>query len=156
MYLPPYTILIVLLVTMILFIWGRWRYDIVAFIALSISVAIGAIPFSKAYTGLSNSAVITVACVMIISSTISRSGVLNYIIRKLSYFTKHPSAHVGSLSIITAILSAFMNNVGALGLMMPIGIKTSIDNKRSPSLILMPIALASSTRRIMYRHWNTS
>ena len=140
----PYSILIILFLTMVLFIWGKWRYDIVALIALMASVVVGAVPFEHIYSGLSNNAVITVACVMVISQVITRSGVLNHLIRKLDRLTGSPTLHVASLSIVSAFLSAFMNNVGALALMMPIAIKSAIKAKRSPSLVLMPVALASA------------
>ncbi len=144
MTIKPYIILIILAITMILFIWGRWRYDIVALIALMISVAVGAVPFNQAYTGLSNPAVITVACVMVISHAITRSGILNQLVRKITLVTQYPVLHIGVLSLITAFLSAFMNNVGALALMMPIAIQTAIKSKRSPAMVLMPLALASA------------
>lgn len=139
----PYFIIILLFATMALFIWGRWRYDVVALIALMVAVAIGAVPFSKAYTGLSNSAVITVACVMIISKAITRSGVLQKIVDKFSHLAQSTILHISSLTLITATLSAFMNNIGALALMMPIAIQSAIASKRSPSLILMPLAFGS-------------
>lgn len=143
-FLQPYIIIIVLIVTMGLFIWGRWRYDVVAMIALTVSVFLGAVPYKLVYTGLSNNAVITVACVMIISHAISHSGIMNHLVRKISIVTRSPILHVGVLSLITAILSAFMNNVGALALMMPVAIKTAIESKRSPSVVLMPLAIASA------------
>lgn len=139
----PYTIIIILLMTMVLFISGKWRYDVVAMGALMISVALGAVPFSQVYSGLSNTAVVTVACVMIISNTISRTGVLDTLVQKISHLIKSPLWHTVILTFIAAILSAFMNNVGALALMMPIAIKTAQENDRSPSLILMPIAFGS-------------
>lgn len=140
----PYSILVILFIAMVLFIWGRWRYDIVALLALTISVAVGAVPFEHIFSGLSNTAVITVACVMVISEAITRSGALNQLIRRTQKLANKPILHVTSLSAIAALLSAFMNNVGALALMMPIAIQTSIKVKRSPSLVLMPVALASS------------
>ena len=140
----PYTILIILAIAMVLFISGVWRYDVVAILALAIAVLVGAVPFKQVYSGLSNPAVITVACVMIISEAINRSGTVSFVVNKLTSVTKSPTLHVASLSIITALLSGFMNNIGALALMMPIAIQTSINSKRSPSLILLPIALASA------------
>lgn len=139
----PYVIIIILVLTMALFIWGRWRYDIVALIALFIATAAGAVPLSQIYTGLPNPAVITVACVMVISQTLTRSGVLNKFINKLDVLTENQTLHIASLSFIAMILSFFMNNVGALALMMPIAIKTAIKHKRSPALLLMPIGFAS-------------
>ena len=144
MSLEPYTILIILFFTMLLFIWGRWRFDIVALIALMVAVITGAVPFEHIYSGLSNSAVITVACVMVISTAITRSGVLNKLIRKTQSFSKSPMLHVGVLSVVTAAFSAFMNNVGALVLMMPVAIQSALKARRSPALVLMPVALASA------------
>ncbi len=143
-YLEPYAILAVLLFAMILFIWNRLRFDITALCTLAVAVLIGAVPFHDVYSGINNSAVVTVACVMIISSVINASGILNSAVDKLSHLSKHPLPHISIICFITAILSAFMNNVGALGLMMPIAIKTSIENKRPPAMILMPMALASA------------
>jgi di/tricarboxylate transporter len=140
----PYSILIILLLTMVLFIWGKWRYDIVALMALMAAVIVGAVPFEHVYSGLSNNAVITVACVMVISQAITRSGVLNHLIRKLNKLTTSPTLHIASLCIVSALLSAFMNNIGALALMMPVAIQSAIKAKRSPSLVLMPVALASA------------
>lgn len=139
----PYTILIILVITMAFFIWGYWRYDVVAILALTASVAVGAVPFSDAYSGLANPAVITVACVMIISDAIRRSGAMSLVVKKITSVTSSATLHIATLSIISAVLSAFMNNVGALALMMPVAIQTALKSKRSPSLVLMPIALAS-------------
>src|SRR5690606_30002563 len=72
------------------------------------------------------------------------SGVLDTLISKLSKISANPILHVGSLTLITAILSAFMNNVGALAMMMPTAIKSAQENKRSPAIILMPLALGSA------------
>ena len=127
-----------------LFIWGRWRYDVVALIALMVSVAVGAVPFGLIYSGLSNTAVITVACVMVISQAITHSGVLNPVVRKINSATEYPIIHIGALCVMTAVLSAFMNNIGALALMMPVAIQSALKANRSPSLVLMPIALASA------------
>lgn len=140
----PYSILLVLAVAMVFFIWGRWRYDIVALLALALAVLIGAVPFDQVYTGLSNSAVITVACVMILSKAISDSGVIDGVISKLNFLTHHFSLHLAVLCFVTAALSAFMNNVGALALMMPVAIQTAVKRNRSPSLLLLPLALSSA------------
>lgn len=126
-----------------LFIWGRWRYDVVALVALAIAVTVGAVPFDDIYSGLANPAVITVACVMIISQAITHSGILAPLINKLSRFAHRPVLSMSILIAVTAVLSAFMNNVGALALMMPIAIQTAIDHDYSPSMILMPLAFAA-------------
>ena len=144
MFLQPYIIIIILLVTMALFIWGHWRFDVVALIALMVAVVLGAVPYKQVYMGFSNNAVITVACVMIISQAISRSGILSVLVRRISLVAESPTLHIAALCFVTAILSAFMNNVGALALMMPVAIETAIEAKRSPSLVLMPMAISSA------------
>ncbi|MEE9451569.1 MAG: SLC13 family permease [Gammaproteobacteria bacterium] len=138
-----YILLAILAITLILFIWGYWRYDVVACIALISLVALGIVQTRDAFNGLSNPAVITVACVMIITQAITQSGIIDHVVKRLTPITSPIILHIGILTIITAVLSAFMNNVGALALMMPVAIKTAIDNDRSPSLVLMPIAFAS-------------
>ncbi len=138
-----YTVFMILIVTIILFISGRWRYDIVACCALITITLVGAIPFAHAFSGFSNPAVITVASVMVITQAIMSSGILNKLIVKIAPVTNQITIHILSLSIITALLSAFMNNVAALMLMMPIAIQTANNNNRSPSLLLMPIAFSS-------------
>lgn len=143
MFNEAYIILIILGITMALFVSGLWRYDIIALLALALSVAVGAIPYSKVFSGLANPAVITVACVMIISQVIHQSNLLTPLAKQFTRFSHSPTLQVGLLSITTAFFSAFMNNVGALSLMMPIAVQSAIQSKRSPTLVLLPIALAS-------------
>ncbi len=136
-------VFIILFCTLILFIWGRWRYDVVAFLALIATVLTGVIPYSAAFVGFSNPAVVTVAEVMIISSTLANSGVIVKLVKYLTRFTKNTFLHISSLCIIAAVLSAFMNNVGALALLMPIAMQTAKSHQRSPALLLMPLAFSS-------------
>ncbi len=138
-----YLVFAILMLTILLFIWGKWRYDTVAIFSLLLMVMLRLIPASEAFIGFSNPAVITVACVMIITTVISESGLVEQVAKRIELISKKPVLHVGSLCFLTAILSAFMNNVGALALMMPIAISSSINAGRSPSLILMPLSFAS-------------
>lgn len=130
--------------TLALFIWGYWRYDVVACIALMACIIVGAVPYSMAFSGFSNPAVVTVACVMVITYSINRSGVIDYLVKSLTPVTSHAVLHIATLTVLAAVLSAFMNNVGALALLMPVAIQTAIKAKRSPSLVLMPLALGSA------------
>ena len=81
---------------------------------------------------------------MIISPVITRSGAVSFIVRKIAFATKSQTLYVIILSVMTANLSAFINSVGVLALMMPVAIRSSLKAKRLPSLVLMPIALASA------------
>jgi len=139
-----YLVFVIIFLALVLFIWGKWRYDVVAMLALMAVVAVGAVPFSYAFSGFSNPAVITVAAVMVISSAISNSGVVDDCVRYIAPATsKNIIFHIGVLTVIATVLSAFMNNVGALGLIMPIAIQSAIKTNRSPSKLLMPIAFGS-------------
>lgn len=138
-----YTFIIVILAAIVLFVWDYWRYDVVAILALTALVLLGIIPYGDVFTGFSSPAVITVAAVMVITYTITQSGIADVLVRRFAGLTTNPTLHLGLLCLVSAFLSAFMNNVAALALMMPIAIKMAIDSKISPSLVLMPIAFAS-------------
>jgi len=139
-----YLVFVIIIAALVLFIWGRWRYDVVAMLALMAVVAVGAVPFSYAFNGFSNPAVVTVAAVMIISRAITDSGIVDDCVRYIAPMAEgNIITHIAILTVIAAILSAFMNNVGALGLIMPVAIQSAIKTNRSPSILLMPIAFGS-------------
>ncbi len=139
-----------------LFAWGKWRYDVVAVIGLLALVVADVfleqvlrrgesklIDPAHALDGFGHAAVITVAAVLIISRALRNSGVVDLIARRLMPLSKNQLLHITSLCVVAAVLSAFMNNVGALALLLPVALKTANEQKRSPSLILMPLAFAS-------------
>ncbi len=146
-------IFLIITFTFILFVWGKWRYDIIAIISLCIlfivDIILGGensnliIDSSKLFLGFGHPAVITVATVLIISRALRNAGVVELISRYITPYSKYKIAHISSLSSVVSIFSAIMNNVGALALMMPVAIKSSLKWNRSPSIILMPLAFAS-------------
>lgn len=138
-----YQVFLILLFTIGLFIWGYWRYDTVALISLISLVMLGLIPPTEAFVGFSNPAVITVATVMVITSTIRESGLVDNVVKHIAPLTSNTIIHIATLTSVTALLSAFMNNVGALALMMPIAISSAHNAKISPSMVLMPLSFAS-------------
>ncbi len=126
-----------------LFAWGRIRYDVVAFMGLILTVLLGLVPAQDAFSGFSHPATITVAVVLILSRGLANSGVVDLIVKYVMFTVKHVSLHVAMLSGISAVLSTMINNVGALALLMPVGIESSAKAKRSPAIILMPMSFAS-------------
>ena len=140
-----------ILVMFALFAWNKWRYDVVAVIALVALVALDAIlggeklveEPKRVLEGFGHPAVVTVAAVLIISRALRNSGVVDQISRSVMPFTKNQISHILSLSLVVMVLSAFMNNVGALALMLPVALKTAIDRQRSPTILLLPMAFAS-------------
>ena len=107
----------ILIVTMGLFIWGRWRYDIVAILALLGVVMIGTVPASQAFDGFGHPAVITVAAVLVISRSLQNSGIVSVIARNLDKIQAGPSTQIAAIAGLVSLLSGFMNNVGALVLL---------------------------------------
>ena len=132
-----------LFLALVLFVWGRWRYDIVALLALLAVTVTGVIPAGQAFTGFGHPAVITVAAVLVVSRGLLNSGVVNMLTRQLSRLGDHPLAQIAGLTTLVAILSGFMNNVGALALLMPVAIRMARKSGHSPSLLLMPLAFGS-------------
>lgn len=134
---------VVLVFTMLLFGWGRWRYDLIAMFALVSCVLLRLIDPSEAFIGFGHPAVITVAAVLIISAALKNAGVVDEIASRLSGLTETPIMHIAALTGVITVASAFMNNVGALALLLPIALSTSAERNRSPALILMPLAFGS-------------
>lgn len=130
-------------ITVALFIWNRWRYDIVALGSLFASVLVGIVPADKAFTGFSDPVVVTVACILVISTAISRSGFIDLALRVMNRVTGLQNMQVFLLSGMVMVLSAFMNNVGALAVFLPIAMSFARKEGRKPSEFLMPMAFAS-------------
>jgi di/tricarboxylate transporter len=124
-------------------IWGRIRYDVVAFAALLSAFLAGAVPAGEVFSGFGHPAVVIVALVLIISRGLSRSGVIELLARQVIDATRGLSMHIGVMAGIAAALSSLMNNVAALALLMPMDIQAAQRAKRSPALTLMPLSFAS-------------
>jgi di/tricarboxylate transporter len=133
----------VLLLTLILFIWGRWRYDVVSLLALLAATVTGLVPWNQAFLGFGHPAVITVAAVLVASRGLLNSGVVDVMAGWLSRAGDSPTRQVASLTGLVTILSGFMNNVGAMALLLPVGIRMAIRSGNSPSILLMPLAFGS-------------
>jgi len=133
----------ILIATMGLFIWGRWRYDIVAILALLGVVIIGTVPASEAFDGFGHPAVITVAAVLIISRSLQNSGIVGLIARKLDKIQLGPSTQIAAIAGLVSLLSGFMNNVGALALLLPVVAQMAKRTGRAPGELMMPLAFGS-------------
>ncbi|MGJ3590664.1 SLC13 family permease [Stutzerimonas stutzeri] len=133
----------VLAATLVLFVWNRWRYDLVALAALLACALTGVVPAEEVFAGLGHPAVISVAAVLVLSRGLLNGGVVDSVARRLMQVGERPWAHVAALTGIVALSSGFMNNVGALALFMPVAIWMSRQSGRSPSYLLMPLAFGS-------------
>ena len=126
-----------------LLLWGKFRYDLVAFSILIISVAIGVVPYNNAFDGFAHPATIIVALVLVVSKGLINSGAIFFIGQKISAFGKNLWGHISIIGFIGAILSAFMNNVAALALLMPIDINKARASNWPPRKTLMPLSFAT-------------
>ena len=124
-------------------LWGRFRYDLVAFAALMIGVVLGVVPTKDAFSGFGHPATLVVALVLIVSAGLVRSGAVFLITRTLVDSTRSLAAHITLMGAIGGVLSAFMNNVAALALLMPVDIQTARKAGRKPGLSLMPLSFAT-------------
>ena len=126
-----------------LLLWGRLRYDLVAFGALIAAVVLGVVPNERAFEGFGHPAVIIIALVLIVSRGLLNSGAIELITRYAISASRSISAHIAIMSGIGAALSAVMNNVGALALLMPVDMQAASKAERSPALTLMPLSFAT-------------
>ena len=133
----------ILVATVGLFVWGRWRHDIVALAALLACVAAGIVPSSDAFAGFKHPAVITVACVLVLGQALQTSGAVDVLTRKVLPKQAGPMLAILSIAGLGALLSSFMNNVGALALLMPAALQIAKKLDLPPGKILMPLAFST-------------
>jgi di/tricarboxylate transporter len=137
------TLFSIFAIVFLLFLWGRWRYDLVAFSALLVGVVSGVVPTKDAFSGFGHPATVVVALVLVVSAGLVKSGAVHLITRTLVDSSRGLAAHITIMGGIGAVLSAFMNNVAALALLMPVDMQTARKAGRSPGLTLMPLSFAT-------------
>ena len=133
----------VIAAAMVLFVWGRWRYDIVAILALLVVVYAGIVDSHDAFAGFGHPAVITVAAVLVIGQALQVSGVVDYLVRFLAPARGSTVRQIAATGALASALSAFMNNVGALALMLPVTVRNAYMAGRPSSLVLIPLSFAT-------------
>lgn len=138
-----YIIMVILLMTVLFFLWGRWRHDMVALGALLACVATDMVPAATAFSGFGHPAVITVASVLILSRALQTSGAVDALARVALPHTSSPTLNIAAITTLAALLSAFMNNVGALALLLPVAVQIAGRQNIPPGRVLMPLAFGS-------------
>ena len=133
----------VLIALLGLFVWGRWRYDLVALLGLLVVSLAGVISPSAAFSGFGEPAVVTVAAVLVVSKGLQNAGLVDMMARWVSLPGKPMTMQIAALTGVATVMSAFMNNVGALALMMPVAIRIGTRNGIPLSQLLMPLAFGS-------------
>ena len=133
----------ILVAAVVLFIWGRPRYDVVAILALLATAIAGLVAAQEVFLGFGHPAVITVIAVLVISRGLHSAGVVDMIAGWLSPLIERPQVHLGALTLTCGFCSAFMNNVGALAILMPVALETASRQGRSPATLLMPLSFGA-------------
>lgn len=133
----------ILLLSLVMFAAGRWRHDLVAMSTLVLAVLAGVVPSGTAFDGFGHPAVVTVAAVLIISQALNNAGVVSIVSEQLRRVPMSPLMLILALTSLVTFFSAFMNNVGALALMLPVAMVAANEYKLSPAMLLMPLAFGS-------------
>jgi di/tricarboxylate transporter len=133
----------VLAATIAMFLWGRWRHDMVAMASLLACVAAGLVAPEQAFVGFGHPAVITVAAVLVLSHGLQTSGAVDALTQRVMPTTAGPTLTVAALVALGAFLSAFMNNVGAMALLMPVAVHVAGRHQLPPGKVLMPLAFGT-------------
>jgi di/tricarboxylate transporter len=133
----------VIALMMAAFVWGRFRYDIVAALALLAALALGVVPLDDAFSGFSDDIVIIVGSALVVSAGVARSGIMEYALRRWVPEISTVRLQMALLVVVVAFLSAFVKNIGALAIMIPIAFQFARRSNTSPSTFLMPMAFAS-------------
>jgi di/tricarboxylate transporter len=129
--------------TMLLFIWGRLRYDLVAILSLLAALATGIVTPARAFSGFSDEIVIIVGSALVVSAAIERSGVIEALVARATSGMKQIGAQIAVLAGSVAILSALVKNIGALAMLMPSALNLAKRTHGQPSRLLMPMSFAA-------------
>jgi di/tricarboxylate transporter len=140
---PQILIFVILAATMALFLWGRLRHDLVALLALMACVLGGLVPPTDAFAGFGHPAVITVACVLVLSQGLQNTGAVDWLARSVLPREAGRIVSMAALMGLGALLSGFMNNVGAMALLMPVAVQLSGRLDMTPGQVLMPLAFGT-------------
>lgn len=133
----------VIAIMMVAFVWGRFRYDIIAAVALLVAVVVGIVPPDKAFSGFSDDIVIIVGSALIVSAAVSRSGIMEILLQRYAPNVSSPRIQLIILVTVVAALSGFVKNIGALAIMIPIAFQMARRSNVSPSMFLMPMSFAA-------------
>jgi di/tricarboxylate transporter len=129
--------------TIAMFLWGRWRHDMVAMASLLACVLVGLVPTEAAFAGFGHPAVITVACVLVLSQGLQTTGAVDALAQRVVPSSAGPLLTIAALTALGAFLSAFMNNVGAMALLMPVALNVASRYDLPPGKVLMPLAFCT-------------
>ncbi|MBC2885530.1 SLC13 family permease [Ochrobactrum sp. CM-21-5] len=125
------------------FIWGKFRYDVVALCALLLAIGVGVVPYDHAFSGFSDDIVIIVGSALVVSAGVARSGLMQAAVQRFLPEMNSVRLQLAVLVAVVTVLSAFVKNVGALAIMIPVAFQFARRSNVSPSTFLMPMAFGA-------------
>ena len=126
-----------------MFLWDRWRFDVVALLALLAAIAAGVVPMNKAFAGFTNPVVVIIASALVLSRAVAVGGIGNWLLRRLEPVMTTPDRKVGMLTLLVTALSAMVKNVGALAIFMPVAFRLEQQGDGDRRRYLMPMSFGS-------------
>ena len=129
--------------TIVGFVWGRWRYDVIALLALLVGVTLNIVPAKQAFDGFKNDITVIIACALVVSAAFAKSGVVELVLRPVLPLLKTATSQVLLFAGAVTVLSMVTKNVGALAIMMPIALSVAKRTGTAPSRLLMPMSFGA-------------
>lgn len=133
----------IIIAMMAMFVWGRWRYDLVAGLALLSAIAVGGVAPDKAFVGFANDIVIIIAAALVVSAAVAKSGAVDTILMRIAPRLDSERSLVAALVITVTVMSAFVKNIGALALLLPVAFQLARKSETPPALLLMPMSFGA-------------
>lgn len=130
-------------VTILGFLLGRWRYDLIALVALIAGLAIGVVPAEDAFDGFRNDVTVIIACALVVSAAFAKSGIVQLALQRILPLLKTERSQVPVLTGVVTLLSMCTKNVGALAIMLPVAQQVSRRTGSSVSRLLMPMSFGA-------------
>lgn len=145
-----YITLTILLLTVIFFVNGKVRSDIVALCALVALLVFGILTPDEALSGFSNNVVIMMVGLFVVGGAIFQTGLAKMISSKLMKLAGNSETKLFLLvMLVTSAIGAFVSNTGTVAILLPIVVSMAMSMKMNPSRFLMPLAFASSMGGMM-------
>lgn len=135
-----YTIIALVLMMLALEIW---RYDLVALVGMILLVILGMVSVEEAFAGFGHPAVVTIASVLIVSRGLQNTGVADLVAKWMAKVGDRLAPQLTVLCALVILSSAFMNNIAALAIFIPVAVRLSRKSDHPTSLYLLPMAFSS-------------
>ncbi len=129
--------------TIVAFVLGRWRYDLIALVALLAGIGLGIVPADAAFDGFKNDITVIIACALVVSAAFAKSGVVEWTLQRILPLLKTERSQVPVLTAVVTLLSMSTKNVGALAIMLPVAQQVSRRTGSAVSRLLMPMSFGA-------------